>query len=112
MQASLGHRDLDDHNNAEAISHLEHSLRLDPLQALVYVDLCAAQDQSGKPAEAIESARKAVALDPFDRGIRKTLIYELIQDKQYDQVAAEMEKYLQVFPDDDRMREMLDLAKQ
>ncbi len=112
VQASLGHRDLDDHNNAEAISHLEHSLRLDPLQALVYVDLCAAQDQSGKPAEAIESARKAVALDPFDRGIRKTLIYELIQDKQYDQVAAEMEKYLQVFPDDDRMREMLDLAKQ
>jgi predicted Zn-dependent protease len=112
VQASLGHRDLDDHKFEEAISHLEHSLRLDPLQPLVLVDLAAAQDQSGKGAEAIESARKAVALEPFNPGIWKTLIYQLIQDKQYDQVEAEMEKYLQIFPEDDRMRQMLAIAKQ
>jgi Flp pilus assembly protein TadD len=112
VQASLGHRDLDDHRYAEAISHLEHSLRLDPLQPLVYVDLSAAQDQSGERTEAIVSARKAVALEPFNPGIRKTLIYQLIQDKQYDQVEAEMEKYLQIFPEDDSMREMLAIAKQ
>lgn len=112
VQASLGHRDLDDRRYAEAVSHLEHSLRLDPLQPLVYVDLSAAQDQSRKRAEAILSARKAVALEPFNPGIRKTLIYQLIQDKEYDQVEAEMEKYLQMFPEDDRMREMLAIAKQ
>jgi hypothetical protein len=111
-QASLGHRDLDDHRYPEAISHLEHSLRLDPLQPLVYVDLSQAQDQSGKRAEAIVSASKAVALEPFNPDIRKTLIYELIQDKQYDQAEAEMEKYLQIFPEDDRMRQMLAIAKQ
>jgi Flp pilus assembly protein TadD len=112
VQASLGHRDLDDHKYAEAFSHLEHSLRLDPLQASVYVDLSAAEEQSGKRAEAILSARKAVALEPFNPGIRKTLIYQLVQDKQYDQVEAEMEKYLQVFPEDDHMREMLAIATQ
>jgi tetratricopeptide (TPR) repeat protein len=112
VQASLGHRDIDDHKYAEAISHLEHSLRLDPLQPFVYVDLSAAQDQSGKRDEAILSARKAVALAPFNPGMRKTLIYQLIQDKQYDQVEAEMETYLQIFPEDDRMREMLAIAKQ
>jgi len=112
VQASLGHRDLEDHQYAEAISHLERSLQLDPLQALVYVDLCAAQDQSGKREEAVQSARKAVALEPFNPAIRKTLLYQLIQDKQYDQVEAEMEKYLQLFPEDDRMRQMLALAKQ
>jgi Flp pilus assembly protein TadD len=112
VQASLGHRDLDGHKYAEAISHLEHSLRLDPLQPLVYVDLSAAQDQSGERAGAILSARMAVTLEPFNPGIRKTLIYQLIQDKQYDQVEAEMEKYLQIFPEDDRMREMLAIAKQ
>lgn len=112
VQASLGHRDLDDQKYAEAVSHLEHSLRLDPLQPLVYVDLSGAQDQSGKHDEAILSARKAVALAPFNPGIRKALIYELIQDKQYDQVEAEMETYLQIFPEDDRMREMLAIAKQ
>jgi len=112
VQASLGHRDLDDHNYVEAISHLEQSLRLDPLQPFVYVDLSAAQDQSGKPDEAILSARKAVELEPFNPGIRKTLIYQLVQDKQYDQVEAEIEKYLQIFPEDDRMREMLAIVKQ
>jgi tetratricopeptide (TPR) repeat protein len=112
VQASLGHRDLDDHRYAEAISHLEHSLRLDPFQPLVYVDLSQAQDQSGKRGEAIVSASKAVDLEPFNSGIRKTLIYQLIQDKRYDQAEAEMEKYLQIFPEDDRMREMLAIAKQ
>jgi len=66
VQASLGQRDLDDHRYDEAISHLQHSLRLDPLQPLVYVDLSAAQDQSGKRSEAIQSARMAVALEPFN----------------------------------------------
>jgi len=112
VQASLGHRDLDDHKYAEAISHLQHSLRLDPSQPLVYVDLSAAQDQSGNRAEAVLSARRAVALEPFNPRIRKTLIYQLIQAKQYDQVEAEMEKYLQIFPEDDRMREMLAIARQ
>ena len=54
----------------------------------------------------------AVALEPFNPGIWKTLIYQLIQDKLYDQVEAEMEKYLQVFPEDDRMRQMLAIARQ
>ncbi|HEY1904300.1 MAG TPA: tetratricopeptide repeat protein [Terracidiphilus sp.] len=112
VQAALGHRDLEDHKYAEAVSHLEHALRLDPLQAPVYVDLSAAQDQNGEHVEAIQSARRAVALEPFNPGIRKTLIYQLIQDKQYDQVEAEMEKYLQIFPEDDQMREMLAIAKQ
>jgi tetratricopeptide (TPR) repeat protein len=112
VQASLGLRDLDAHKYGEAISHLEHSLQLEPLQPWVYVDLATAQDQSGKHAEAILSARKAVDLEPFNSSIRKTLIYQLIQDKQYDQVEAEMEKYLQIFPEDDRMREMLAIAKQ
>ncbi|MGB6193346.1 MAG: tetratricopeptide repeat protein, partial [Terracidiphilus sp.] len=112
VQASLGHRDLEAHKYAEAVTHLERSLQLDPLQPFVYVDLSTAQDQSGKSGEAIQSARNAVALEPFNPGIRKTLIYQLIQAKQYDQVEAEMEIYLQMFPEDGRMREMLAIARQ
>jgi hypothetical protein len=111
VQASLGHRDLKNHRYAEAVTHLEHSLELDPLRPLVYVDLSTAEEQSGNRAAAILSARKAVALEPFNPGIWKTLIYQLVQDKQYDQVEAEGEKYLQMFPEDDRMREMLAIAK-
>jgi len=82
------------------------------LQPLVYADLSASQEQIGKHAEAILSARKAVALGPFNAGIRKTLIYQLVQDKQYDQVKAEMERYLELFPEDDHIGEMLAIAKQ
>jgi tetratricopeptide (TPR) repeat protein len=112
VQAALGHRDLDDQRYADARSHLEHSLRLDPLQPLVYVDMSAAQEQIGEHAEAVVSAQKAVDLEPFNPAIRKTLIYQFIQDKQYDKAEAEMEKYLQVFPKDDSMRKMLAIAKQ
>ncbi len=112
VQAALGHRDLDGHRYADAISHLQHSLQLDPLQPLVYVELSSAQDQNGDHIQAIVSARQAVTLDPFNPGTRKTLIYQLIQNKQYDQVEAEMEKYMQIFPEDDSMRTMLAIIKQ
>jgi hypothetical protein len=58
----------------------------------------------------------AAACTHCHRGIAasfaKTLINQLNQNKQYDQVEAEMEKYLESFPEDDRMREMLAIAKQ
>ncbi|HLY43641.1 MAG TPA: hypothetical protein VKR52_20675 [Terracidiphilus sp.] len=112
VEASTGHRDLEEHKYAEAASHLERSLQLNPLQALVYVDLSAAREQLGQRSEAILSAGKAVSLEPFNPGIRKTLIYQLIQDKEYDKAEAEMEKYLQLFPEDDRMRQMLAIVRQ
>lgn len=112
VQAALGHRDLEQHAYAQAIAHLEHSLQLKPSQAEVYVDLSQAQDQSGDHAGAVLSAKKAVELEPFDSGIRKMMIYRLIQDKEYGQVEAEIENYLQIFPEDDLMRKMLTIARQ
>ena len=112
VQAALGDRDLNDQKYADAISHLQRSLALNPSQPFVYVDLSHAQDQSGMRTEATVSAKKAVDLEPFNPAIRKTLIYQLIQDKQYEQAQAEMEKYLQLFPEDDQMRQMLAIVKQ
>ena len=112
VQASLGHRDLEDHKLPEAIAHLQHALRLNALQATVYVDLSGAQDQSGQLEDAIASAKKAVELDPYVPVMRKMLISRLIHGKHYDEAEAAMEKYLQNFPEDDFMRKMLAMAKQ
>jgi hypothetical protein len=112
VQAALGHRDLEDHKLAEAIRHLQHSVRLDPLQTNVYVDLSEAQDQSGQEGEAIASAKKAVELDPFVAALQKTLVFRLINGKHYDEAEAAMERYLQNFPEDDFMRKMLAMARQ
>jgi predicted CXXCH cytochrome family protein len=112
VQAALGHRDLEDHKPPEAIGHLQHSLRLDPVQSVVYLDLSEAEDQSGHVEEAIAAARKAVELDPFAEGPQKALIARLIAGKHYDEAEAAMEKYLENFPEDDFMRKMLAIAKQ
>ena len=112
VQAALGHRDLENHQPAEAIAHLQHALRLDPLQTTAYVDLSEAQDQSGQAEEAIASAKRAVELDPFVAALQKTLVFRLINGKHYDEAEAAMEKYLANFPEDDFMRKMLAMAKQ
>ena len=112
VQAALGHRDLEDHKLPEAIGHLQHSLRLDPAQSVVYLDLSEAEDQAGQVEEAIAAARKAVELDPFAQGPQKALIARLIAGKHYDEAEAAMEKYLENFPEDDFMRKMLAIAKQ
>ena len=112
VQAALGHRDLEDHKLPEAIDHLQHSLRLDPVQSVVYLDLSEAEDKSGHTEEAIAAAKKAVELDPFAQGPQKALIGRLIAGKHYDEAEAAMEKYLDNFPEDDFMRKMLAIAKQ
>ena len=112
VQASLGHRDLEGHKLPEAIDHLQHALRLNPLQTEAYVDLSEAEDQSGQIEEAIASAKKAVELDPFVAGLQKTLIFRLIHGKHYDEAEAAMQRYLDTFPEDDFMRKMLAMAKQ
>ncbi len=112
VQAALGHRELEAHNLASAIEHLQHSLKLNSLQSVVYVDLSEAEDQSGHVEEAIADAKKAVELDPFVAAMQKTLVFRLINGKHYEEAEAAMGKYLQNFPEDDFMRKMLAMAKQ
>lgn len=112
VQAALGHRDLDDHKFSEAITHLQHSLKINPSQTNTIVDLSEAYFQSGDAEESIVAAKRAVELDPFAAPLQKTLVFRLINGKHYEEAQAAMEKYLQNFPEDDFMRKMLAIAKQ
>ncbi len=111
VQASLGHRDMDDGKLDEASVHLRHALELDPAQPAVYADLSALAAGKGQVDEAVELARKAVILDPFNAAPRKTFVLRLIDAKRYEEALPAMEKYLQDFPEDDLMRKMLAIAK-
>ncbi len=112
VQASLGHRDLADHKLTDAIDHLQHAIRLNPMDTDAYIDLSEAQDESGQSEAAIVSAKKAVDLDPYVAPIQKTLILRLINAKQYEEAQAALERYLQNFPEDDVMRKMQAMVKQ
>jgi hypothetical protein len=112
VQATLGHRALAAARLDEAEQHFEESLKLDPAQPEVYSALSEVAGQKGRADEAVTLAQKAVALDPFNAPLQKTLVTRLIDAKRYPEAEAAMEKYLENFPEDDFMRKMLAIARQ
>jgi len=110
VQSALGHRDLKDGKFAKAVRHLQLSLRMDPRQASVYGDLAEALAKLDRGDEALAALRTGTGLDPFNPVLQKHLVLQLIQTKHYADAKTALEHYLEVFPQDDFMRHMLDLA--
>ena len=65
----------------------------------------------GQENEAITSLEKAIELDPFNAVFQKKFVLRLIDTKQYAQAGAALERYVQTFPQDSFMRQMLNRAK-
>jgi hypothetical protein len=110
VQSALGHRDLKDGKFAEAARHLQLSIGIDPRQASVYGDLADALAKLERHDESLAALQKGIALDPFNPVLQKSLIVQLIQAKRHADAKTALEHYLEVFPQDDFMRHMLDLA--
>ena len=110
VQAALGRRELKRGNFQAAADHLRHALQLEP-QATTYADLSEALSKLNQPEESLPPLEKAVEMDPFDPVMQKTLVVRLIQLKQYARAQTALEHYLQTFPQDSFMREMLARAK-
>jgi hypothetical protein len=110
VQAAIGRRELKNGNFEAAADHLRHALQLRP-QATTYADLSEALSKLNRADESISPLEKAVEMDPFDPVMQKSLIVRLIQLKQYPQAQTALEHYLEVFPQDSFMRQMLARAK-
>jgi tetratricopeptide (TPR) repeat protein len=76
----------------------------------VYGDLADALAKLGRHDESLAALQKGIALDPFNPVLQKSLIVQLIQAKRHADAKTALEHYLEVFPQDDFMRHMLDLA--
>jgi len=111
VQASLGRRDLRVGKLEESESHLRRALAIGPPMPLTYADLAEVVDKLGREGEAISLLQKAIDLDPFNAVLRKTLVLRLIQLKRYPSAEAAMERYVELFPQDSFMRQMLVRAK-
>jgi tetratricopeptide (TPR) repeat protein len=79
--------------------------------ATTYADLADALSRLGKTEEALPQIEKAIQLDPFNSVTRKMLVVNLIGAKQYAKAHKALEDYLEIFPQDDFMRQMLDRAE-
>jgi tetratricopeptide (TPR) repeat protein len=110
VQSALGHRDLKDGKFAEGARHLELSIQIDSRQASVYGDLADALAKLDRHDESLAALRTGMALDPFNPVLQKSLIVQLIQTKRYAEAKTALQHYLEVFPQDDFMRHMLDMA--
>lgn len=111
VQSALGRRELKSGNFQAAADHLRHALQLGSTQATTYADLSDALAKLDQTEASLPPLEKAISLDPFDPVMQKTLIVRLIQLKQYARAQTALEQYLEVFPQDSFMREMLARAK-
>ena len=111
VQSAIGNRDLHAGKYQDAIVHLRRALQDGPAKTILYTDLAEALVKLDRGSEAIAVLQKASELDPFNATLRKTLIVQLIQAKDYTIAKAEMEDYVKRFPQDSFMRQMLTRAQ-
>jgi len=110
VQASAGRRDLKYGDLASATSHLQRSLELDPRQATSCADFAEALKRQGRIEESISWLDKSIELDPFNPFTQRSLVLNLIHEKNYTRVRTALERYVQTFPQDEYMRKMLNAA--
>jgi len=111
VQAALGRRELKKGDFHAAADHLQHALKLGTPQASTYADLSDAMAGLNQTEESVALLQKAIDLDPFNPIMQKTLVVRLIQRKQYADAEAALKHYLEVFPQDSFMRQMLARAQ-
>jgi len=111
VQAAIGNRELHAGKYEQAVAHLQGALDGGVSKTIVYTDLADALTKLNRNREAVGALQKAVAADPFNAMLRKTLIVQLIQIKDYASAKSEMESYMQRFPGDSFMRQLLARAR-
>ncbi len=112
VQAALGRRDLRAGSYQEAATHLQQAIAIDSSLATAFADLSDALFKMDRDQEALPLLQKAIALDAFNPVLQKTIVLRFIQIKQYAEAKAAMKHYLEVFPQDSFMRQMLARAEE
>jgi tetratricopeptide (TPR) repeat protein len=106
VQEALGHKALSESNYDDAVIHLTAALPLD--EAIVYADLSAALLHLGREGEAVDYLKKAAEIEPFNAVTQKTLILSYIHLKRYTEAQEAMMRYVNRFPEDAFMRNLLE----
>jgi len=93
-----------------ALDHLEKAVKLGDRSAIVQQDLAEALVRLNRPDESIGHLRAALELQPYNPLLHKTLALRLITRKKYSMALEEMRRYVELFPEDDFMRGLLEKA--
>ena len=80
-------------------------------KTVLYSELAEALVKLDRRGEAVAVLRKAIDLDPFNSMVQRALIVQLIQLKEYASAETALESYVERFPEDSFMRQMLARAR-
>jgi predicted CXXCH cytochrome family protein len=111
VQSAAGRRDLKSGDFSSAITHLQRAVEIGPPAATTCADLAEALAHEGHKQEAVVWLDKSIELDPFNPFTQRSLVVQLIDLKEYARALAALEHYVQVFPQDIFMRQMLEKAR-
>lgn len=111
VQAALGRKELKEGNFQSAANHLEQAVKAGSTDATTYADLSESLAHLNQAGASLPLLQKAISMDPFNPVFQKALIVRLIQLKQYADAEEALKKYLEIFPQDSFMRQMLARAQ-
>jgi hypothetical protein len=108
VEAALGRRALgEDASGETAMAHLSRAIELGFLAPATFADLAEAQARAGRDTAAIETLQKGIEISPYSQLLQKSLVLRYIRLKRYDEAAKTLERYVELFPEDDFMRSLL-----
>ena len=114
VQAALGTRDLRQNapdSNASAIAHLTKALDLGFSSSSAYADLAEALARAGRLDDAVAVLKRGIEAEPYAPPLYKSLALRYIALKQYPLAKETMQRYVELFPEDDFMRGLLARAE-
>jgi hypothetical protein len=113
--SALGSRKLSEatpEGKEAALQYLSRAVQLGSNSAPDYENLGSLLAQAGRTEEAITVVESGLKLDPYDEQFYKALAALDIAAHRYPQALAAMKKDLEVFPEDDFMRSLLEKAQE
>jgi len=109
VQAALGRKMLRGapELNTAAIAHLSRAIEMGFSASIAYQDLAEALAKAGRIQEAIGALERGIAFSPYAPALYKELALHYINLKRYLEAKKTMERYVELFPEDDFVRGLL-----
>ena len=107
VAAALGRRALRSQAPAEAIQFLTKAVERGSESSTTFEDLGEALSQAGRLEDSVKALRRGIELAPYTPVLHKSLALRYIKLQKFDEARQALERYVELFPEDDFVRRLL-----
>lgn len=105
--AALGRRALRSGDHEKAIEYLQQAQANGSQVSATFEDLAEALSRVGKLDDAVTTLRAGLAVAPYSQQLYKSLALRFIRLQRYPEAKHALERYIELFPEDDFVRKLL-----